>query len=348
MESLKVLVTGGTGFLGSEIVKALVQAKNYEVTAVDINPPALGTSTFADVRYVRANILHPEELAKVFKEAKPAIVIHAVGVYPLGLARYSPKGKEAVFAVNVEGTKNVIEAAKDCGATGLVYTSSITVLVDEIDADFANADETWPTGRAKLVYGQSKTIAENLVLAANTTDFLTCSLRPATIFGPGDPACIPTIHSCIAKMESPIILGTGTNLCDFAYVSNVADAHVLAVRNLLNSGTAAGEAIFITNGEPIAVRDFCLALWKEFGHIPPFQLRIPEGLAWWLGVIVEGVGWAVGKQGTLSRGVVRDGTAVRYVSIAKARRLLGYKPRVGMTEALEISCAHYKRQIGGR
>lgn len=183
-----------------------------------------------------------------------------------------------------------------------------------------------------------QSIAENIVLSASTTDFLTCSLRPATIIGPGDPGCLPIVYSCIANGETPWIIGEGTNLCDFAYVSNVADAHVLAVRNLLTSGTAAGEAIFITNGEPVPFRDFCMAVWKEFGHVPPFQLRIPGALAWWLGAVVEGVGWAVGKEGTLSRGAVRDATAVRYVSLAKAKRLLGYEPRVGMTEAVRISC----------
>ncbi|KAF2474761.1 C-3 sterol dehydrogenase/C-4 decarboxylase-like protein [Lindgomyces ingoldianus] len=342
----RVLVTGGTGFLGSEIVKALVKAKSYEVTAVDINPPALGTSTFSHVRYVRANVLHLEELVKVFNEAKPTIVVHTVGVYTLGHARYSRKGKDAIFAINIRGTKNAIAAAKECGARGFVYTSSIAVLGDEIDADFANVDETWPTGSATLVYGQSKSIAETSVLSSNASDFLTCSLRPATIFGPRDPACVPILHSCIAKGETPFVIGTGTNLCDFAYVSNVADAHVLAVRNLTTTGTAAGQAIFITNGEPVAFRDFCIAVWKEFGHVPPFQVRIPAGLAWWLAAIAEGVGWVVGKEGSLCRGAVRDATAVRYVSLKKATRILGYVPKVSLPEALKITCEHYKRQVG--
>jgi sterol-4alpha-carboxylate 3-dehydrogenase (decarboxylating) len=155
-QRVSVLVTGGTGFLGSEIVRALVEANSYEITAVDINPPSLGTSTFNKVRYVRANILEPEELQKVFDEAKPAVVIHTVGVYHVGDKRYSKKGRETVFEINVTGTKNVIEASKECGARAFVYTSSATVLLDEMDADFRNADETWPTGRATTSYGESK------------------------------------------------------------------------------------------------------------------------------------------------------------------------------------------------
>lgn len=117
---------------------------------------------------------------------------------------------------------------------------------------------------------------------------------------------MPIFHRCIQRGETPFIIGSGTNLCDWVYVSNVADAHVLAVRNLLNSGTAAGEAFFITNGEPTTARDFCLAVWKEFGHVPKFEVRVPKGFAWWLGLTSEWVCWATGAPGTLSRGVVWD------------------------------------------
>lgn len=157
MEQTKVLVTGGCGFLGTEIVSALLATKRYSITAIDINPPSLGTSTFPrSVRYVRANVLDREALQKALSEARPAIVVHTVGVYPLGAARYSMKGREAVFQVNVEGTKNVIEAAQECGAKGLVYTSSITVVLDELKMDFRNIDERWAIGRVNTSYGMSK------------------------------------------------------------------------------------------------------------------------------------------------------------------------------------------------
>lgn len=154
----RILVTGGSGFLGSEIVKQLVETKQYSVTVMDINPPSMGTETFPSVHYVRANVLKPEELQKVFQETKPTIVIHTVGIYDVGDARYTSKNEKIVFEVNVQGTRNVVEAAKECRANGLVYTSSFTVLVDEIEADFRNADETWPTGRATLAYGKSKVV----------------------------------------------------------------------------------------------------------------------------------------------------------------------------------------------
>lgn len=121
-------------------------------------------------------------------------------------------------------------------------------------------------------------------------------------------------------------------------MSNIAEAHILAMANLFQSGTAAGEAFFITNGEPVTARDFCIAIWKEFGHTPPFQVKIAEGLAWWLGWSLEWVAWVSGKETPLNRGLVQDATRVRYMDISKAREVLGYVPRVGLPEGLRISC----------
>ena len=146
------------------------------------------------------------------------------------------------------------------------------------------------------------------------------------------------IHSCIAAWQTPFILGTGTNLHDFVYVDNVADAHLLAARNLLNSQSAAGEALYITNGEPIIARDLCIAIWKEFGHVPRFEVRVPERLAWWMGWAAEWANWLAGTDGVFCRGIVSDGCRDRYASIAKAGRILGYSPRVSLEEGLKISC----------
>ncbi len=130
MEKVPILVTGGCGFLGTAIVSALLDTNKYTITAIDISPPSLGGASFtSQVNYVRCNILDTAELEAVFKKARPQIVIHTVGVFPLGIKRYSMKGKEVVFEVNIEGTRNVLKASKECGAKGLVYTSSVTVVL---------------------------------------------------------------------------------------------------------------------------------------------------------------------------------------------------------------------------
>lgn len=177
-----------------------------------------------------------------------------------------------------------------------------------------------------------------MVLAASTSSFRTTALRPAVIFGPGDYNFLPSVYQCIARNETPWIIGDANNLWDFVYVSNVADAHVLALQNLSTTGTAAGEAFFVSNGEPVTFRAFCLAVWAAFGHVPKFEVSIPAGVAHWMGWVSEWADWLKGSEGPLTRGSIKDATQTEYVSIDKARRILGYEPKVKLPEAVEISC----------
>ena len=183
-----------------------------------------------------------------------------------------------------------------------------------------------------------KAHAEEIVLSASGDNIKTCVLRPPPICGEGDRQLLPPIHACIAKRETPYIIGNGYNLWDVAYVGNVADAHVLAAENLLSTMTAAGEAFFIQNNEPVPFRDFSIAVWKHFGHIPPYEIVIPFALAWWAGLLAEILTWMSGATTTLSRGSVRDACNVRYASGFKAEEILGYRPRVGIEEGLRRSC----------
>lgn len=165
----------------------------------------------------------------------------------------------------------------------------------------------------------------------------TCALRPSVILGEEDYQLIPTLHACIAKGETPFRIGTGDNLYDFTSVANVADAHVLAVENLLSTCEASGQAILISNGQPVPFRDFCLAVWGAFGHTPPFTVGIPGPVAWFAGLMSECYTWLSGTPATLSRGSVNDALGIRYANITKAREILGYQPRVDLADAVRIS-----------
>jgi sterol-4alpha-carboxylate 3-dehydrogenase (decarboxylating) len=157
--------------------------------------------------------------------------------------------------------------------------------------------------------------------------------------GPGDKSLVPSIHACIARGETRFIIGSGVNLYDFTYVDNVAHAHVLAVDNLLSEEkTAAGEAFFISNCEPIPFWDFLRAVWAEFDHVPAFQIRIPQRLAWIAGYLAEWFDWLAGTHGSLNRGAVKEACMTAYADCSKAQRILGYKPRIGLVEGLKISC----------
>ena len=339
MSGEHILVTGGTGFVGSNIISAFMeQHPEAQLSALDIERPPDTKSLRGSVNFYQADITQEEQLMEVFMKARPTIVIHTAGIVPAGNARYGQRLRDKVYRVNVDGTKNVLAAAKTARVKCFVYTSSVCIISDDVANDYPNMDENLPVGNASLIYGASKGIAEPMVLNANSDHFLTCALRPSVIFGPGDPYCVPTIHRCIAKGETPFIIGDAVNLYDFSYITNVADAHVLAVRNLLGPKTAAGEAFFITNGEPVPFRDFCLAVWANFGHVPKYQIRIPVAVAWFVGLVAEWATWLFGAQATLSRGSVQDYTQTAYADIRKANSILEYRARVGLNEGLKISC----------
>lgn len=253
-----------------------------------------------------------------------------------------------------------------------------------MNQSYANIDERWPAAERSSIYGESKAEAEEIVLAANEPytpniqvgdryndnsacqevadnsrgRILTCVLRPSVIFGEGDNQLIPAIHACIAKGETRYRIGNGRNLWDVTYVGNVADAHVLAIENLVSfwasrggglgtkvedgskgADTAAGKTLFIQNNEPVSFREFSLAVWKEFGHYPPaWEIPIPKTLGWTLGLFAEVLTRISGTPTTLSRGSVMDACAMRYASGEKAQRVLGYRPRVGLEEGIRLTC----------
>lgn len=179
--------------------------------------------------------------------------------------------------------------------------------------------------------------------------------------GPGDVLLLPQVHALIAKRETPYVLGPASNLWDVTDVRNVAYAHVLAASNLLGiqattsmttqplalekgekalleTPSAAGEIFFIQNNEPIYFRDFCLAVWAEFGHIPPWEVRIPTWAAWTVGAACEYLARLSGSAVTFNRGSIVEATAMRYASGEKAKRILGYENVVGLQQSLRESC----------
>lgn len=364
---MRVLVTGGSGFLGNAVVEAIQQAyPTWTIYTADLRP--LGSQR--DVHYINADVTSSEQIYAAITKASPDAIIHTAGLVPGGQKRYS-NNKELrarIFDVNVEGTRNVIEAAKQTNCRAFVHTSSCTVLSDDLNHDYAYMNEDIPIGNATLSYGASKAAAEPIVLGANSSKMATCALRPATIIGPGDNfGVVAAIYNCIAKGETPFIIGDGDNMYDFVYISNVADAHLLALENLLahhgsstslahidaaveNGGSgeksakgkresAAGKAFFISNQEPIYFRDFCVAIWAYFGHYPLFNIRVPGNAAWLAGLVADIVTWCTGAEPTLSRGSVNDALGTRYSNNARAERILGYVPRVDFANGVRLACA---------
>ncbi|KXT09361.1 hypothetical protein AC579_3819 [Pseudocercospora musae] len=345
----KVLVTGGSGFLGSAIVKALLERHpEWQLTILDIVPPEKDIQS-RGVGYIHADVTSSESVENAFSDCTPDLVMHTAGIVPARNLRYSQDSKqwEKVKAINYYGTVNVLDAAMQSGCRRFVYTSSCTVVIDDLDHDYFNMKEDIPIGFATLHYGKSKGMAEQYVLSKDHAEkgMKACALRPCTIIGPGDVAVISLIHDLMLKMESHFVVGSGDTLFDFVYLDNVVDAHVLAIENMLSSETAAGHAFFISNQQPVYFWDFFLAIWAEFDHVPSFRIFIPAWLAWIVALIMELITFFTGTSPTINTGSVKDAIRTQYSDNSKARAILGYVPKIGLSEGVRRSCDDYKTYL---
>ena len=235
---MKALVTGGGGFLGKAIVRLLLE-RGDEVRSFSRGDypelAALGVEQF------RGDLADREALFRAV--AGCDIVFHAA-------AKAGIWGSYADFyRANVTGTENVVAACRQHRIGRLVYTGSPSAVFDGRDVE--GGDESLPyPDHYEAHYPHTKALAEQLVLAANSPELATISLRPHLIWGPGDNHLVPRI---VARGKAGKLRRIGNRPClvDTVYVDNAARAHLLAADCLAQGGAAAGKAYFISNGEPI-------------------------------------------------------------------------------------------------
>ncbi|SET37316.1 Nucleoside-diphosphate-sugar epimerase [Stigmatella erecta] len=193
--------------------------------------------------------------------------------------------EETYRGINVDGTRNVLNAMRQCGVRRLIYTSTPSVVGYERDVINGQPGIPYPM-RHKSPYPRTKAVAEQMVCDANGKDLATVSLRPHLIIGPGDNNLLPRVVER-ALAGTLVMVGDGTNKVDFTYVDNAAWAHLDAADALKDEKSpAAGRAYFISNNEPVLLWDWLNGLLGAVG-CPPTRRRISYRTARALGGLME-------------------------------------------------------------
>jgi sterol-4alpha-carboxylate 3-dehydrogenase (decarboxylating) len=296
----------------------------------------LHASSQGAAEVVEADITDPAAMLKALEGA--GTVFHNASVVHTKQNR-----EDFVWKVNLDGTRNVFAACKEHKIPKLVYVSSGSVVYE--GKDIENGDESLPySSISQAPYADSKIEAEKEMLAANGEGGVaTVALRPHVVFGPGDTRFLPAVikHSKSGRLKYQV--GRGTWLSDYTYVQNLVDALLLADERLELGSPIAGEAYFITNGEPMPFWDFVRKVIERLG-LPPLRGKIPHQIVYAIAAIKEGIdtlrGGTISPEDGLTRFAIRYMCTHHYFSIEKARRDLGYDPRVSVDAGIELTCRH--------
>lgn len=319
---MKVLVTGGGGFLGRYIVRRLL-ARGDSVTI-------LGRSAHPDLEKLGAAVVRTDISARdpvVAACRGQDAVFHTAALAGI----WGPR--ELYYRTNVTGARNVIEGCRRHGVGKLIYTSTPSVVFS--GQALRGVDETQPYGSRFLChYAATKAEAEREVLAANGSSLRTVALRPHLIWGVGDNHLIPRVIAR-ARANRLRIVGEGRNKVDIVQVENAADAHLAAEAALNEPGRADGKAYFISQGEPVVLWEWINDLLRRLG-IPPVEKRISLGAAYRTGAVLEGIYGALRlrREPPMTRFLAVELAKDHYFDITAARRDLRYAPVKGTEEGV--------------
>jgi nucleoside-diphosphate-sugar epimerase len=327
---MKVLVTGGGGFLGSSICRQLL-ARGDDVIAYQRS--ANEELEKLGARIIQGSITDAELLNAAFKGVDA--VIHTAAKAGI----WGPY--DDYFRPNVTGTENILAACRNNGIRKLVFTSSPSVT--HADGDIEGDDESLPYAEHyNSPYPATKALAEQKVMAANCPELHTVSLRPHLIWGPGDNHLLPKL---LERAKSGKLKLPGPDkLIDTIYIDNAAKAHLLALDRLQSDPEiVGGKTYFVSNDEPLPQSQIIGGLLKAAGLEVDIQPISPH-IALAAGTLLE-TGWKLFRlksEPPITRWSAEHLSTAHWYDISAAKRDLGYTVEISITEGLEILTASLK------
>ncbi len=316
----KVLVTGGGGFVGSAIVRSLLK--------LDCQVFVAGRNRYRRIEEIGATCL----LGNISDRDFTMQICDGIDTVFHTAAKAGIWGKWQEYNdTNIIGTRNIVDSCKTRGVQNLVYTSTPSVVF--ANKDIVSGDESLPYAETYLChYSKSKVIAEKYVLKNNGPGLRACAIRPHLIWGPGDPHLVPRLLEKGRKRELKIV-GSGNNLVDISYIDNVAHAHLLAAKNLEESGETAGNAYFIGQESPVKLWRWINDLYRDLG-IPPITKKVPFRAAYIAGFLLELIHRLQGNpnEPKMTRFLAQQLARSHSFSHDRARRDFGYRPIVTLEE----------------
>lgn len=333
MEKKKVLVTGGCGFIGRNLVNGFRDA-GFDVTVLDFG----GRPFRDDVNFINLDI-----------RDKQGVIDACVGmdsiIHNASIVVTKSVNPKMVWEVNLGGTHNLMEACKVNKIPKMVYISSASAVYE--GEDIENGDETLPySSISQADYADSKIQAEKDALAfSGTAGTTVCAIRPHVVFGPEDNRFVPNILDRLKQGKLSRAVGNRDKLSDFTYISNLVDAVVKAEAKLEAGSALDGEAYFITNGEPMAFFDFVEDFIVEMGH-PKITKKVPYWLAYSVAAIVETIDKITGnmKESGMTRFAIKYMVTHHYYSIEKARKDFGWQPKVSLEEGIKLTVEDLRKK----
>jgi nucleoside-diphosphate-sugar epimerase len=321
----KILVTGGTGFSGSHLVRRLL-SKGHEVRVVDNQKGVF----FSELESQGAKITIGSVTDRALMEKLVAgcdVVYHVAAAF-----RRIDLPKEVYWDVNVNGTRYLLEAALQCGVDRFVYCSTCGV---HGNVEHPPAAEDAPI-KPEDYYQFTKYEGEKVAQEYMQKGLKTTILRPAAIYGPGDPERWAMLFKRVSTGRF-IMFGSGKATYHPLYIDNLTDAFEAAAEK----EAAVGQTYLIADEKYYPIKEIVQVIASVL-HKDVKIIHLPFAPLWVAAVLCEAVCWPLRISPPLFRRRVDWFRQNRAFNINKAKQELGYEARVGLKEGLTQTAKWYR------